>query len=54
MAKLYDYVRDLFRPTPPPTDEEKQRMAEARPATAEQIEQAKAEHGWKTSLPGSG
>ena len=54
MAKLREAIRNLFRPTPPPTDEERQRMAEARPATREEIEKARAKHGWRTSLPGSG
>jgi len=54
MGKLRNYLRDLFSPTPPPTDEERQRMAEARPATSQEIADAKDKHGWKTNLPGSG
>lgn len=53
MGKLRNYLRDLFSPTPPHTAEEKERMAEARPATPQEIAEAKAKHGWKTNLPGS-
>jgi hypothetical protein len=54
MANLRDMIRALFRPTPPPTEEERKRMAEAQPATDDEIAAAKGKHGWKTSLPGAG
>lgn len=54
MGKLGKSIMDLFRPTPPHTAEELQRIAEARPATTEEIADVKDELGWKTNLPGSG
>ncbi len=47
-------IRALFRPTPAPTEEERRRMAQAQPATDEEIAAAKDKHGWRTSLPGAG
>jgi len=48
---LLEQLRALFRPTPPPTDEEVKRLAEIRPATDDEIDAARDKFGWRRLWP---